>query len=55
MDHPGLFKQWFDGESWDGWRAILKAAFALPMREPEREFFRSVAERDPPKKRVREL
>ena len=27
MDHPGLFKQWFDGPSWDGWRAVLKAGF----------------------------
>jgi hypothetical protein len=25
-----LFPQWFSGPSWDGWRAILKAAFALP-------------------------
>jgi hypothetical protein len=55
MDHPGLFRQWFDGASWDGWRTILKAAFGLPMSEREREFFRTVAERDPPKSRVREL
>jgi len=31
MDHPGLFKQWFDGPSWVGWRAVLKAAFCLSM------------------------
>jgi hypothetical protein len=31
MDHPGLFAQWFAGPSWDGWRAVLKGAFALPM------------------------
>jgi hypothetical protein len=55
MDHPGLFAQWFDGASWDGWRSILKAAFALPMSESERAFFRSVAERDPPRSQVREL
>ena len=56
MDHPGLFKQWFDGPSWDGWRALLKAAFCLPMSEAEIAFFKSVAgDRDPPKKRVREL
>jgi hypothetical protein len=36
MDHPGLFKQWFDGPSWDGWRAVLKAAFCLLMSEAER-------------------
>jgi hypothetical protein len=41
MDHPGLFKQWFDGPSWDGWRAVLKAAFCLPMSEAEIAFFKS--------------
>ena len=40
MDHPGLFKQWFDGPSWDGWRAVLKAAFCLPMSEAEIAFFK---------------
>jgi hypothetical protein len=55
MDHPGLFQQWFAGSSWDTWRAILKAAFALPMSASECEVFRSVAEREPPRSRVREL
>jgi phage terminase large subunit-like protein len=55
MNHRALFAPWFRGDSWDGWRSILKAAFGLPMSEQEREFFRSVAERDPPGKRVREL
>jgi hypothetical protein len=51
-----LFKQWFEGESWNGWRAILKAAYALPMTESEIQFFKSVSGgRDPPKRRVREL
>jgi hypothetical protein len=55
MNHPGLFAPWFPGASWDHWRTVLKAAFALPMTESERAFFRTVAERDPPRKRVREL
>ena len=55
MDDPDLFGPWFAGPSWDGWRAILKGAFALPMTPAEIEFFKIVAERDPPKKRVREL
>ena len=55
MDDPQLFGPWFAGESWDGHRAILKAAFALPMTDSERAFFRSVAERDPPTSRAREL
>lgn len=46
---------WFPGSSWDPWRAVLKAAFALPMTPSEIEFFRAVADRDPPKRRVREL
>jgi hypothetical protein len=55
MDHPKLFGSWFQGPTWDGWRAILKAAYALPMTPEEIAFFRTVAERDPPKKRVKEL
>ena len=56
MDHPALFQPWFrGGSSWDGWRAVLKAAYGLPMSDAEREFFRQVAEREPPAKRVREL
>ena len=31
MDHPGLFGQWYSGPSWDNWRAVLKAAYALTM------------------------
>ena len=55
MDDPGLFQAWFRGASWDSWRTILKAAFALPMSADEVGFFRSVADRDPPHRRVREL
>jgi hypothetical protein len=55
MDHPGLFGPWFQGASWNGWRAILKGAFALPMTDAEREFFQTVADREPPDRRVREL
>src|SRR5438105_3762646 len=55
MDDAAMFGPWFSGASWDGWRAVLKGAFALPMTEREREFFRSVSERDPPMRQVREL
>jgi hypothetical protein len=55
MNSKALFEPWFRGPTWDGWRAVLKAAFALPMADDEAEFFHSIAERDPPKKRVREL
>ena len=55
MNHPGMFKPYFKGRSWNGWRMVLKGAFALPMTEAEREFFRTIAEREPPAHRVKEL
>jgi hypothetical protein len=55
MDDPQLLGHAFVGPSWNGWRAILKAAYALPMTPEEVDLFRSVAERDPPESQVREL
>ncbi len=55
MNHPAMFQPWFAGPSWDNWRTVLKGAFALPMNASEQAFFRTVAERDPPSKPVREL
>ena len=55
MNSKLLFANWFKGSSWDNWHTVLKGAFALPMSEAERAFFRTVAERDPPTKPVREL
>jgi hypothetical protein len=55
MDDPNLFGSAFTGPSWDGWRAVLRAAFALPMSAAEQAFFRTVADRAPPRQRVREL
>ena len=55
MEDPQLFGPWFCGPSWASWRAILKAAIAEPMTDDEVKLFRSVAERDPPTQRVREL
>ena len=57
MDDPELFGPWFDGESWNGWRAILEGAFGLADRMTPQElaFFREVADRDPPRRKVREL
>jgi hypothetical protein len=52
---PAVFGKWFDGSSWDGWRAVLRAAFAEPITRAERAFFRSVAKREPPPHRVKEL
>src|ERR1700722_12046187 len=53
MEHRRLFEPWFRGASWNGWKAVLKARYALPMSNEELEFFRKVAERDPPKRPAR--
>lgn len=55
IDDPALLGLYFAGPSWDRWRAVLRAAFALPLDERELALFREVAERDPPAHRVREL
>jgi len=50
------FAKWFEGPSWDTWRAILKAAFCLPMDGDEMALFKAVSGgRSAPKRRVREL
>jgi hypothetical protein len=54
MNSPKLFGPHFAGDSWDTWRAVLKATFAEPMDDAEIATFRSVAERDPPKRLVSE-
>lgn len=43
------------GDDWRNWRTIFRAAYGQPLDSSEYEFFRSVAERDPPTRRVREL
>lgn len=55
IDHDQLFKPHFGAESWDVWKVILKAAFALEMTASEREVFYEIAERKPPKEMVDEL
>jgi hypothetical protein len=51
-----LFGRWFEGESWNVWKAVLRAAYCLPMSPTDLALFRSVAgEREPPTRRVKEL
>jgi hypothetical protein len=45
----------FANESWNRWRAVLKAAFAEPLTAAELALFKEVAARDPPTRRVKEL
>ena len=55
LGDPELFAPWFAGPSWDNWRTVLKAAFAIPMTDRETDFFKTVAEREPPTKQVKEI
>lgn len=46
----------FTGPSWNRWRAVLRAAFALPMSRRDRTLFAEVSgDRNPPRRPVREL
>ena len=54
MTSKKLLGPHFSGDSWETWRAVLKATFAESMSEAEIATFRSVAERDPPKHCVSE-
>ena len=56
LTHDKLLGPNFEGPSWDRWRAVTKAAFALRMARSDLRLFREVSgDRDPPTKRVREL
>jgi hypothetical protein len=55
MESPALFEPYFRGPSWAVWKACLKAALVEPMSDAELKDFTSVAGRQPPDKRVREL
>jgi hypothetical protein len=55
ISDPQLFGRWFEGPSWDTWKAIIKGAYGEKMSDEEIAIFRSVADRDPPKQQVREL
>jgi hypothetical protein len=56
MGDEEAFGPWFVGSSWDAWRCILKAAYALPMSASEIESFKELAGgHAPPKHRVRQL
>jgi hypothetical protein len=52
---PNLLAPYFAGDSWDLWRAVLKATYGEPLSSHELALFTEVAERGPPKRRVREL
>ncbi|MFZ0694688.1 MAG: terminase [Alphaproteobacteria bacterium] len=54
MNSARLFRPFYAGHSWDTWRSVLRATFGEAMNPEEIAAFRTVAERDPPKRRVGE-
>src|SRR6267378_4234184 len=54
-ENPKVFERWYSGASWDGWKTILRAAYNLPMSDQDRDFLRTVADREPPQQRVRKF
>jgi hypothetical protein len=55
LNYKQLFGPFFAGDSWNTWRAVLKAAFAEKLTGREAQTFYTVAERAPPERRVKEL
>jgi hypothetical protein len=56
LDDDALLGRWFRGESWDTWRAVLRASDALPMSERDLALFAEVSGgRSPPAKPTKEL
>src|SRR6266542_780141 len=55
IEDPNLLGGAFAGPSWATWRAVLRAAEGLPLSHSQREAFRTVADRAPPARRVKEL
>jgi hypothetical protein len=55
MNDPDLLEPFFAGHSWRPWKVVLKGAFGLRMAKSERALFRTLADRDPPTKPVKEL
>jgi hypothetical protein len=54
LTDPDFLGEDFAGPSWAAWRVTLKATFGEPMYRGERHWFRALAGRDPPARRVRE-
>jgi hypothetical protein len=55
MRDPATFGPWFEGSSWNAWHVALKGAFAAALTDDERDFFHTIAEREPPTKPVSEF
>jgi hypothetical protein len=45
LEDTNLFAQWFQGESWNGWKSFLSALFGLEMNERQLALFREHTQR----------
>jgi hypothetical protein len=56
LTDSNVMAEHFSGSSWEPWRAILAAAFGLPLTPEQAEVFSKLSGgREPPQERVREL
>src|SRR5271167_4645656 len=56
LNDPETLGTYFAAESWRGWKTIAKAIYGEGLSKAETAFFKSIAgDRDPPKRRVREV
>jgi hypothetical protein len=59
MNDPAVFAPFFpgdaSGDTWWGWKVVLKGIYGLPMTEDEVAFFFKLAARKPPTQRVKEV
>jgi len=55
INHPGLLRKWFRGESWRAWRVFLAALFGLPLTPEDLLVYqRHTGRQTPPKEQARE-
>ncbi len=55
MEDPEALGRWFNASSWNAWKVVLKATFALPLTCQERKTFSKHTGRQCSPKSVREL
>ena len=55
LEDANLFKPWFDDESWDAWKVVLKSTFSLPLTAKELQLFTQFTNRKTVPSTVNEL
>jgi hypothetical protein len=55
MTDPAILGRYFSSKSWFGWRTLAKAIDGETLTTDETKFFHTIAERDPPRRPVKEF